>query len=346
MNTIFIFALFLLTITAVYCLMSIKIFGPDEMGVKTKFGKPVEFLDSGWYFIPWIISRVYRYSKQMISFHFTVPTATTRTGKVKGYGSNKEIGAADVDIFCVLSTYFAQDDKLFETLKFAPGAGNSAKKIGPFIVPYVLDVVRAVAGSLPWPLIDMEREKLVDYILARIIPNRTPYYDLGPDADGFYVFTDSPNPPADNAAVMGKVNPLVQFGLDLSRTSLSIENADLNDKELAKLLTSPEKARLEAAAKVELSISNKTCLKNEGDGKAYAREKMIEAIKDYPDLELLDALKGMAQGTSNTILYQLPAAFENRMKNILGGNDPKDFLKNLTPGDWKKIQNVIKNLKK
>jgi hypothetical protein len=190
----------------------------------------------------------------------------------------------------------------------------------------------------------MEREKLIDYILARIVPQRDPYYEIDVDAQGFYSFKKVAAP--NNLAEMEAENPLVQFKLDLSRTSLNIEDVNLSDKELNELLSGPEKARLRAMVKGTDAAAEKNRLKEEGEGRAYARQKMIEAIKDHPDLEFLAAMKEMAQGTSNTILYQIPAAFESRVKNMLGGNDPKDFLKNLTEEDWNAFQAMIKTFKK
>jgi len=345
MTTVLIFVA-IVVLVIVWTIASIKILGPTEMGVVSYFGKASYFVDSGWRFLAFPFGRLYKYPKGILRFEFQVQTATTRNGAIKGYNNDETVGAADLNIDCVLLTYFSPGPDLLKTLSLSPG--NSPKDMGPIIVPYVIDVIRSVAGSLPWPLVDMEREKLLDYILSRIIPDRRPNYSLGPNAQGFYEFTlNNGAIPADlQLAEMEKENPLVQFGLDLSRTSLNVEDVNLADDELATLLSWPEKARLKGISTVKTATAKKKELMLEGEGKAYARRKMIDAIKQHPDLEFLFALREMAQGTSNTILYQIPAAFESRIKNILGGNDPKDFLKGLTEEDWVTFQGLIKSLKK
>lgn len=47
----------------------------------------------------------------------------------------------------------------------------------------------------------------------------------------------------------------------------------------------------------------------------------------------------MAKGTSNTILFQIPKAFENKISNILDGE------RSFTLSDLLKDEGVIKNLK-
>lgn len=61
-------------------------------------------------------------------------------------------------------------------------------------------------------------------------------------------------------------------------------------------------------------------IKVKGLASANARKAMIAEIKNNPDLEYLRTLEEMAKGTSNTILYQIPGAFESKISNILGGN--------------------------
>ena len=88
-------------------------------------------------------------------------------------------------------------------------------------------------------------------------------------------------------------------------------------------------------------------IKSVGIANAEARALMISKIKDNPDLEYLRVLEEMTKGTSNTIIYQMPKAFENRVSNILGGNNPDDlfsFLKD--PEIVKTVKEAIEKLTK
>jgi len=330
-------------ILTAYVGFSFKILRPYEMGVWALFGRGYFFVDSGLVFAPLGISRVYKFPKGIMEFNFTVETAKTRNGKIKGYNNNKPIGPADVDIRCSFFTYFPRDRDLLKTLEFAPG--RSAQEIGSVVVKYVIDVIRSVAGSLPWPLIDMERGKLIEFILAQIIPGRK-YYSLEVDQNGFYFFSDKKKETGPDEKKMEKENPLYQMRLDLNRSSLNIEDANLSDEDLAKALDAPEKARLDAQVVKIKADAEQTKRTKEGLGAAEARQAMIKVIKENPDLELLFSLREMAQGTSNTIFYQIPKAFEDKMASLLGGNNVQDMLGKLKQEDWRKIAEEIAKLKK
>ena len=68
---------------------------------------------------------------------------------------------------------------------------------------------------------------------------------------------------------------------------------------------------------------------------------MIKVIKKEKDLEMLFTLRELAKGTSNTILYQLPAAFQSKMSEILGGNAPGDVFRMLSEENQQYLKEVI-----
>jgi|GEM_PF-6449828 len=341
-STIILVILILLFVFAVALVIvkSFRIVGPNQTAVKLFLGKPVSILHPGFAFVFWPFYTIRLYTTEILIFSFTVKTAKTKQGKVTGYGGNKDLGPADVDIKCKLFTYFAKDAKLFDTIKYAHG--NTAPSIGPAVVPYVIDMVRSSAGCLPWPIIDQERQNFVDHALTKIIPGR-PYREIVV-ADGFYSFGQIIQPTEQAIEETRRDNPLIQLGLDVERLSLSVEDVNLSDPELAKKLDEQERARLDSEAKRINATAERFRLEEEGTGVANARKAMIEVIKENPDLELMLSLREMAKGTSNTILYQLPHGFEERLGNILGGKSPKDFLAKLSQDDWKIILDKVKNL--
>lgn len=315
------------TILAGLALASIRIVMGNETVVVLRYGKIIKVIGAGIYFYPVYIYTLVRYQTTIMQFNFIVRTAKTRDGKVKGYKDEKEVSQADVDIQCSLYTYFSLDNEcLKQTYKFAPG--NKARDLAPVIVPYVIDTIRSAAAAMPWPMLDRDRDKVGDYVLSSLIPKR-PFYDVI-EIDGVWQFSNELTT-LDNEEQMESENPLVQFALDLKRTYLSLVNVDLSDRELAQALSEPEKKRLLGIAAEIESLYQKNAKINANKAAADARRRMVEAIKENPDLELLDALKEMAKGTSNTILFQLPNEIQSKLSEIMGGNDPLKGLERLSP---------------
>ena len=382
-------------VCGLYVLMSLKTIQSTERGILIIFGSITRMLEPGVCFCPWLISKVKKYKVTPMIFKITVPTAITKNGKVKNYKEDgKEIEKVEVNVCLVLTTYFSKvEARLIQTAERAPG--NDAKSLGPIIAPYIIDVTRAIFAEMPWVLSYQNRQKILDYITSKIIPLH-PYSELmcttTDNINTFYFEDGIPMLIGDNELIMERYNPLVQFKLDMSRTSLAITDINFCDKKLSDALVLAETARLTAEADRITSDENVQRIKDEGtanaenskkdglakaevkkreglDGAeaarkigfdkadftyreemdkvevsklqgevdaevirkkglatAKAREEMIKVIKDNKDLEALNALIEMAKGTSNTILYGLPAGLSDKMSSILGGNKPEDIL--------------------
>lgn len=87
-----------------------------------------------------------------------------------------------------------------------------------------------------------------------------------------------------------------------------------------------EKGTAETKVLARKGFAEADVIYEKGIAEADARGRMVDVIKNNPDLEFLRSLEEMAKGTSNTILYQIPVAFEDKVSKILGGNKPTDFL--------------------
>jgi hypothetical protein len=67
---------------------------------------------------------------------------------------------------------------------------------------------------------------------------------------------------------------------------------------------------------------NKSKFSSEGEGLAFARKTLFEAIGDQPanlQKEILHTLREMAKGTSNTILFPIPSKLTDVLEDIFGG---------------------------
>jgi hypothetical protein len=198
---------------------------------------------------------------------------------------------------------------------------------------------------MPWRLINQERHNFLQNIHARLFPTPKGCPKLmsdpdpkDPDVEIFYFHeTEKDRKLTDDEL---KTSPFVQFGL--KDISFAIEDVNFRDPEMKKAISAPETARLNAKSIKLMAEAEGYKKRVEGAGAADARKAMIDVIKDHPDLEFLYDLREMAQGSSNTILYQIPGAFENRINSILGDNTKiGDLLKMLSAEDRKTIEVLI-----
>lgn len=319
---------------------SINILSPNEMGVRVKLGKPGNTVDSGFHLALWPIEKIARYTKEIMEFKFAAPSIITRRGRIKGY--KDPIETTEIDVICSFFCYF-DINKLKITIEKAPG--RTAKELGPVLVPFVQDIVRMLGARLPWRIINQERYYFIQNVQARIVPlpNGCPHIlEEDEDEDGVfkYSFDSETRECIFTSEDLKNDSPFVQFGL--KDVSFAIEDINFVDDGMKTAISGPEKARVEGKATEISALAEKRKRTLEGQGDAAARREMIEVIKDHKDLEFLYALREMAQGTSNTILYQIPGAFENRFKDILGDNTKvAELLRMLSPEDQKAVEKTI-----
>ncbi|MEI6596781.1 MAG: SPFH domain-containing protein [bacterium] len=294
-------------LVALYLLMCLTIVDPNEFGVKVVLGKPGDELQSGWYFAWWPFVKVIKITKKMMMFKFVVETAVTGRGKIDGY--DKIVEPVEVDIECTVYAQF-DENEADHIIQYAPGYDATA--LGPFLVPYAMDTVRALAGRLPWRLINRERYKSATWVQARLIGGK--YQGINDDdrtKDIKFKDVTAMEEITANELENGK-SPFVT--LHLKNVSFVIE--DLKFKEaVSTSIVAPEKARLDAQATVIAAEASKTKKIKEGEGDATARGKMLDAIKQSPELEALSALKEIGKGSSNFI-FSLPKFLEETLAKI------------------------------
>lgn len=338
----------LLVVVGFYVYKCVQIIQPNEMGVRVVLGEPKHdpplplIVGTNLYWTWWPFEWIVRYTKNVMQFNFVVESVMTERGKIDGHPAIIE--PAEINISCVLYAYF-DPENLHKTIEAAPG--NTENDLGPVLVPYVIDVIRALGGRVPWRVINDQRHYTAEWILARLAGGN--FYEINEATEKLgakdeykrFSFKDDSRESL-NQNVIEEVSPFLQFGL--RGLSLAILDVNLHDPDLAAVYGDAEKARLKKHG-IELEAdAERYRLKEEGKGNAKAREKMIKAIKSNPDLEVLQALKEMAQGTSNTILYQIPAPFASRMQDLLGGNNPAEMLRNMTEGDKREFLAALQGL--
>jgi regulator of protease activity HflC (stomatin/prohibitin superfamily) len=351
---------------------------PNEYGWRTFFGSDGKVLKPGLNFSPWLLAKVVKYKSTALTFKIKVPSAMTKNGIVKDYKEDVgEIERTELDINLSLITYF-DPKNLALTVKNAPGDNAKALGpiIESFVIDIFRDIVSEMPWPLfngeRTKVLDLALSKIIpEYKYNKI--------DFTIDQKAkcnVYFFKNDFEEIGEDLEMMMKKNPLVQFGLNLNQTSIRIEDVNFTNPDIAQSISLAEKARQEAevtrisstaeankikeAGQAEADVidlkataeANKTKkiglaanevsvdkIKKEGIASAEARKLMISEIKDNPDLEYLRTLEQMAKGTSNTILYQIPKAFEDKVSAIMGGSKPEDFFALLKD---EKIATVLK----
>lgn len=300
-------------LVTLYLLMCLTIMEPNEFGVKVVLGKPGDKLTSGWYFAWWPFVKIIKITKKMMMFKFVVQSAVTGRGKVDDY--EKIIEPVAVNIECTVYAQF-DETQARHIIQYAPG--YNAKALGPFLVPYAIDTVRALAGRLPWRLINRERYKSATWVLARLTGGK--YQGIDDDDKKKEIkFKDVVAMEEIKIEELEKgKSPFVT--LHMKNVSFVIEDLKF-PQSVSDSVVAPEKAQLDAQATIITAEATKIKKIKEGEGDATAREKMLSAIKQSPELEALSALKEIGKGSSNFI-FSLPKFLEEALSKIVTGGKP------------------------
>ena len=164
----------LLTVIVIIGFCTIRIVPTDEMGLKVFLGRPIIkrdsrgnliIADSGPRLQFWPFIKIVTFTKEFMKFSFSVKSIMTKRGRVRGY--DEIVEPAEIDISCTLLARFDRN-RLDSAIQRAPG--KNAKTLGPYLVPYVRDTIRALGGRVPWRLINQERYHATNWILGRIVP--------------------------------------------------------------------------------------------------------------------------------------------------------------------------------
>jgi len=336
--------IFTITVITAICLAALflfKSFGViphNKFGAKIVLGKPKnKSMESGWYFAPWPFIKVVKITKELMMFKFTIKTAVTGRGKIEGY--EKIVESIEIDIECAVYAQF-DEDEASHIVQYAPG--YDAQALGPFLVPYAADTVRALAGRIPWRLINRERYKSATWVQARLIGDS--YYGIDDDNKTENIISFKPDRPEykkiknaigeqpnfiiekqPDIIVNKQPNIITEKELDgkspfitlhLKSVQFVIENITFPAEVMTSIIA-PEKAQLDGQAKIIASEAEKTKKIKEGEGDADARKKMLEAIKQDKDLEALATLKEIGKGPSNFI-FSLPESVQKILEKIGG----------------------------
>ncbi len=197
-----------------------------------------------------------------------------------------------MNIDAVLYLYWPQD--LVQARKSLPNP-SSMEALQNVLDEQTLEVVREVLSEKVWTTIWSKRKECGDNITDLLNLANNPNYIL-------------------NQARIEKFRVVIKH---------------IDPPEgLEKAISDPEIARLEKEATVTRAEGEREKRRLEGKGSADARSMLFDAIGNNPDrvrLELLLTLREMAQGTSNTILFPIPAEITSAISQMFGGRPELDI---------------------
>ncbi len=216
-----------------------------------------------------------------------------------------------MNIDAVLYLYWPED--LVRTRKSLPSPANM-DTLQSVLDEQTLEIVRQVLSEKVWTTIWSKRKECGDDITKFLSVANNPDYILN------------------------------QAGIKKFR--VVIKHIDPPEG-LEKAISDPEIARLEKEATIARAEGAKEKLRLEGKGSADARAMLFDAIGKDPDrvqLELLYTLREMAQGTSNTILFPIPAEITSALSKMFGSRPGLDISQLINGLSDEQKQDLVKML--
>jgi len=264
------------------------ILGPNERGIVLTLGKPKRMVKPGLTYIFWPFQKIIRFTTELVEIKLpdtVVITAEKKISAKEAYGPAKLTIKASFFFRWPKEGPTAEADLI--TALDVIGDPNNTKNLTDLFEEPIREAIRTVAGKKSWRELTQEEK-----ILAKEIAGQ-----LGdePDKDPTKIARIE-----DNFKVV--IHEIV-LPKELEDALLTPEITRINN------IATVSKATADAKATGITAEATKKKTITETEGIAKARKELFEAIGKEPEdiqKEILLSLREMAQGPSNTILYQLP----------------------------------------
>lgn len=130
---------------AIWVGFSTKIVGPDEMAVRVIFGKPINFCDSGFQFVPSLPGcRLVRYPKKLYVLDYSARDIVSKAGIYNGEKYGSQVLGVDSTVYL----RFPRDNSLIEILKAQVPIEDKALK--NWSEEVVVGALRVALGRFTW----------------------------------------------------------------------------------------------------------------------------------------------------------------------------------------------------
>ena len=276
----------------------IGFFQVDEkhMGAIFFFGKRARIVGPGLHWTLVYVEKKNIVTRSQIMHDYAAGDVITKRGKI----NDQEIGAAelkiDASIYYTWPDYSEDNGKnLFQALELAPFFEE--EKLKEYLKPSFLGALRKIAGSITWIELNEERDDFEQNLINCL-----------------------------KGVGTGQTEPTAFERIGFSNIDVNIKDVELPEG-LKNGLINLEDSRLSNLAATHRAEAEKKVIQAKGEAQAETRKLMLEAIQEAgTEWEVLLTLREMAQGTSNTILYQIPGVFADKIATMLGGNAPGNLL--------------------
>lgn len=268
--------------------------GIKEMALTDFMSKPIDMIESGLRYIAWPFMGINLFTLGLIELEFRAATIITK--------KDGECCAAKIK---AKATMYFQWPREKEGLILALQAISDPldiEAIKNMFEEAVLEAVRTVGGNNTWLTLTQDRAEFAREVLEQL--------------------RNEPNDPIKLAG--------------LKDVKIVIEDVEL-PIELSNAISAPQVAKLNAQATAETAKGERQKLLMIGDAKAKSRRMLLNAIGGDKDeayrWQVLDTLKEMAQGTSNTLMV-LPLQVMDALNSIsqkFGSNNALETLRSIFP---------------
>ena len=336
-----------------YFVMGFRWVQVDERGYKVFMQMPRSPVDSGLRFVWLFLEDIIIVTKNRIVLDFAEHQVMTKPDPSKTGGA---IGPVEISVDSTLAFYWPADDNLKDAIEKLPREvlyDNAAAT--RYFAQFVQAAIRDASGKKSWVEIVANREEFNKAALKHL-KSVSKLSELGLRSDFVFDIKDvdltdemkqalnrqekarMDRQAAEHEGEAAKIK-IVKEGEGESKVIEIKGAADAGAQEKmgrAEAVVIGVKGTAEADARERMGLAE-----------ADAREKMLATVKAAgADLEVLYTLREMAQGTSNTILYQIPQQLYDRIGTLLGGNTPEQALRTLFPAATEAfIKNVVEKAK-
>jgi regulator of protease activity HflC (stomatin/prohibitin superfamily) len=303
-------------VAAAWVLWCVKKVPEDKRAVCVLFGIPRKICSPGPCFVIFPIEKLVFYPLKQQEIRVMVKNVTTNEGAV----GDRKFGAASIEID---TNVYYHWDCLIKAVMFGPDPNDQAAIQRHFEEP-IADAVKSICAGYTWFDI-MKDQRAIQGAIADALTNQPedPFLQAGVTREKIKI-----------------TFPEVRIPKDLKDTLTAVE-IERRKREAAEVKAETEANTIRVKGKAENDVKREA-----GKVEAENRADLYRVAKGAGiQFAMLEALVGMAQGKSNTILYGLPGHLQDFMNEHLNGKRPAEIIKTLqglAPETLKEIINAMR----
>lgn len=361
----------ILLIAIGYLSFCFAIVNEKERAILIFLGEPIAILESGLHFYWWPLQWLKKFPTTEQKLSYEPHEAVTRVGIYSGLTAQEEKGigkdpnnrgqmhgSAKLLIGTVIYFFWPNQQSdpdgslILRAIRVAPDP-HDLEKIKIFFKEAILDAVRIAIGKRTWRECFEDKKELIEEIRRILREEENPFKECG--IKEIYVAFEEIKLPEDleksltepekaRLAALAEENKAKGFATAEKIRTEAKAATELKMAE-AKAQAEERQIKIQATKEKEMGTAKAEAARKMGIAEAENKKAMMEAItakgEDGLLIESLLTLKGMAQGTSNTIFYQLPEEISSLVHNITAGKNPEAMIAGLSAENKKRMLDFL-----